>query len=145
MKKYSYVLYTISACLLFASCYLLSSCKKNEDTAQQKAMKLITGTWTSTNVTVDGVNKNDLFTGFTLTLSPAVFSSSNGDPVWPVSGTWNFTDGNATAFIRNDGVVVSVNALTETSLTLTLQWDKTTFGGGRTNSVSGQHVFEFSK
>ena len=147
MKKYTTSL-TISCamCLLIVSSILLSSCSESTpETAQNKALKLLTGTWHVTNVTIDGVTKNDLFTGFTLTFTPTSYSSSNGEPEWPTAGTWSFTDDTAQSIVRDDDTVVGITSLTDGNVTLTLPWDQIILGGGRTHSTSGDFVFEFSR
>ena len=50
-----------------------------------------------------------------------------------------------TAIKRDDGLVVTLQEVTDTSLKLALTWTKTTLGSGRIESVSGQHVFSFGK
>jgi hypothetical protein len=64
--------------------------------------------------------------------------------VWP-SGSWSFTDANATAFNRGDGISVQLTTLTETSLVMSLAWNKNTLGSGRVESIKGQHVFTMGK
>jgi hypothetical protein len=106
---------------------------------------LKSGTWKVSTVTVDGANELDMFTGMTLTFTSGNFTSTNADPVWPASGTWTLNAA-AKTFSRNDGLVVTVgDNISETTLKLTLNWDKTTYGGGRTSSVAGEHVFTFGK
>jgi hypothetical protein len=147
MKKHSYLIYMLTASLLISVSSLVSSCKDDEPGVVEKNKKLLTsGTWTISNVTVDGANENDLFTGFTLAFNnDGSFVTTNGTPVWSNSGAWQFSDGTGKTLTRDDDVVVSITTLTETALTLTLSWDKTTLGNGRTRSVSGAHIFEFSK
>lgn len=146
MKKYSHLVYPLTLLVLVGISSLLSSCKDEEPSEREKTETLLTsGTWTMSNVTVDGVNKNDLFTGFTLTVGKNTYTASNGTPVWSNSGTWQFVEGSASALVRDDQVVVSITSLTESALTLTLTWDKTTFGNGRSYSVSGEHTFEFTR
>jgi hypothetical protein len=63
--------------------------------------------------------------------------------VWPASGTWSFNDTSAKKFIRNDGLSISLDNLSSTSMQLTLIWTQTTTDG-RVQSVAGTHVFTFS-
>ncbi|GHN02107.1 hypothetical protein WSM22_35960 [Cytophagales bacterium WSM2-2] len=147
-RNYSSITYTICACLLLVGCLAISSCSKSSsETPSEKALKLLTGTWHISTVTVDGVDKTSQFAGFALTLVPGLYSTvaTVSNPVWSAAGTWSFTDNNATSITRDDNVVVNITSLTSTSLTLTLQWTKTTYGGGRTSSVSGTHVFTLNK
>lgn len=135
----------INAFILMFFILNVMSCKETAvDSKDTVSALLRSGKWKLNNVTVDGVNKNDLFTGLEITFTTANYSSLNGDPVWPISGTWIFTDDNATAITRIDDLIVTIQSLTASNLTLALNWKKTTLGGGRINSISGNHVFELS-
>lgn len=108
--------------------------------------KLLVGTnsktWKIQTVNVNGVDQTNTFTGMTIQFSKANYTTTNGGVVWP-SGSWSFTDDTATSFLRSDGITVSIVA-TETSLTLSMTWNKTTYGGGRVNSLAGPYVFKFN-
>lgn len=114
--------------------------KKDEVTAT-----LTKSAWVIKTVTVDGVDKTSIYPNIGLTFTSSAFTTTNGGPIWPTSGTWSFTTADATAIQRNDGLVVTIQEATATSLKLALSWTKTTLGGGRVESVSGQHVFNFGK
>lgn len=146
MKKYSLFIFALSAMTLVAGSLVFSSCKKDDESAKDKNLKiLVSGKWTMTDVFVDGVNRNDLFSGLTLTVSNNTYTTENGGPVWPASGTWTFVDKKANALLRNDGTLVSILTLTKTNLKLSLQWNDTTLGNGKKSSVKGEHIFEFSR
>ena len=146
MKKYSRTFTAFSTLILFASCFSFYFCKENEETTPNETLALLSsGTWHIVNVTVDGVNRNDLFTGFTLTFSPEAYTSTGGEPIWTPSGTWAFVNSTTSTITRDDGIVVTITSLTDTNLKLTLQWDQTTLGGGRIDSIRGEHAFEFNK
>ena len=113
--------------------------------AQKVTSQLTSGTWKINSVTVDGINKNDLFTNMTIVFTSSGFTTTNGGVVWPAIGTWSFVDPTAKAITRSDAVTVSLDAITDTSLTLSLTWTKTTLGGGRINSIAGKHVFVLKK
>jgi hypothetical protein len=51
----------------------------------------------------------------------------------------------ATMFRRDDGVTVNLAEVTDTSLRMSLTWNKTTFGGGRSGSIQGKHEFVMSR
>jgi hypothetical protein len=124
----------------------LSSCKDDEPSAKERNTKLITtGTWIASSVKIDGVNRNDLFTGFTLAFNTQNFTATNGGPVWGSNGTWSFTKADATEITRGDGVVIVVEELNANSLKFRLTWDQTTIENGREKSVAGIHSFEFAK
>src|SRR5689334_18243453 len=117
----------------------LSSCKGKDDPAPTAASKITdlldAGTWQIQAVSVDGVAHTDLFTNMKLTFTATGFTTVNGGPVWPSNGTWTFTDKDATAFTRSDGIVVTINQIDNSNLILSLTWTKTTLGG-RVNSIS---------
>ena len=94
---------------------------------------------------MDGADKTDIYGDLSLKFTSSVFTSTNGEALWPASGTWTFTTDDATAIKRDDGLVVTLQEVTDTSLKLALTWSKTTLGSGRIESVSGQHVFSFGK
>ena len=79
--------------------------------------QLTAGTWQMSSVTVDGVNQNALFTGLTLTFTATGYTAVNGDPVWPASGTWSFADADKKTIVRNDGVTVNLESISDNSLT----------------------------
>lgn len=116
------------------------------DTEEVRVRALLTAhQWKMQSVTVDGVNENDMFTGLTLQFTSTGFTAHNGEPVWPLSGTWTFTNEKAEDISRNDGVQVAINNADENQLILTLTWTETTLGSGREKSVEGEHVFTFVK
>lgn len=125
---------------------LLGSCDNEKTEAGPDVQALLTsGIWKMKTVTIDGVNKNDLFTNFTVSFTSTGFTASNGEPVWPASGTWTFTTADQNAIVRNDNIEVSVAEISANELTLKLMWSKTTLGSGRVASTQGNHVFIFGK
>lgn len=135
--------------LTFIACSGDDDPGNNEPSAQEAALKkLSAGTWNVSSVMVDNSNQTSLFNNLTIKFNENLsFSSSNGEPVWPSSGTFSFIDGATTTQVqRSDGVLFNIQELTDTSLKLSLQWNKTTIGkGGRNNSVNGQHIFTLNK
>lgn len=135
---------------------LLSSCKGGKDpepSVGDKAISnLIASPWKVVSVTVDGIDKTSLFTGFTITFTKSSantggYSTVNGGVLWPASGQWTIADMNtANSFQRSDGVEVQLAAeVTATSLKMSLASNKNTFGPGRIESIKGQHVFTMGK
>lgn len=137
--------YAISL-LLLAAILMTSGCKKKPDPKPRNSPMelLIAHPWDVVSVKVDGVDQTDLFTGLTVKFTAGGFTATNGDPVWPSSGTWLFGDEQATIINRGDGVDMQIGELTETALILKLYWDQATYGPGRVGSVEGEHVFSFS-
>ena len=148
MKKYSVLYALLSVFALVLAVTLLDSCKGDDDPSPaDKNKKIISsGTWKIGNVTVGGVDQTNLFTGFTLQFTSAgTYTSTNGSPVWSASGTWSFKDKTGIVVVRDDGKEVGVTTITDASLVLTMNWDKTTLGSGRLSSVAGEHVFTFTR
>ncbi|MEK6780419.1 MAG: hypothetical protein AABY93_01855 [Bacteroidota bacterium] len=110
---------------------------------EEVSAKLTSATWKMQTVTVDGIDKTSVYQDLSLKFSATSFTSANGGAVWPASGTWTFTTADATAIKRDDGLEVTLQEVTDTSLKLALTWSKTTLGPGRIESVSGQNVFSF--
>jgi len=109
------------------------------------ASLLKSGQWKVQTVTVNGTNQLSVYTGLTITFSDPTFTSTNGEPVWPASGTWTLNS-DGTIITRDDGLTVNVGEnISESSLTLSLAWSETTLGGGRSESVAGNHTFTFGK
>ena len=145
--KYFNIALSINIIILFASCIIISSCSESEnETQKDKTLRLLSsGTWHISQATFDNVDETDSFTGMYLTFSKGTYASSNGEPVWSASGLWSFTNDNAKAIVRDDDVEVTIQSISQTKLTITLQMDKTVLTGGRLHSVNGEYVFEFSR
>ena len=141
----------IATRIFFLSIALLicfSSCD-NDDTQLEadRVSQLLTtgGTWNMQSVTVSSTDQTALYSGLQISFTEAAYTSVNGGTIWPASGTWEFTNETATVIKRNDGVMIALNEVTEKKLVMSFTWDKTTLGSGRVNSISGQHVFTFTR
>ena len=147
MKPMKNILSVLSSLAAFAILISISSCGGGGggDTTPDMSALLKSGTWKVNTVTVNGANELDMFTGLTVNFGASSFTSTNGDPVWPSSGTWTLNAA-AKTISRGDGLVITVgNNISETALTLTLDWAQTTLGGGRIGSIEGEHIFTFGK
>ena len=97
----------ISVALLFAVIVAFDSCKgkggdpdPEPETEVQRVAKLLTsGQWTLKSLTIDGVAK-DSYAGLTITFTSSGFTATNGAPVWPANGAWQFNDDTAKALKR---------------------------------------------
>lgn len=122
----------------------LSSCGGDEASASEiMTKKLIAHPWNLSSATVDATDKTSTYSGLSITFAKAGFTASNGLPIWPATGTWEFTDNKAKSIIRNDDLEIEITEATNTTLKLTFTWNKTTFEPGRVKSVDGVHVFTF--
>ncbi|MBL7855392.1 MAG: DUF5004 domain-containing protein [Cyclobacteriaceae bacterium] len=113
-------------------------------TEEQRVTALLSGeSWEVNRVEVDGQDKSDLFADFSLQFKEdKTYTSTGITRVWARSGTWQFTDPiNPTVLLRDDGVEVTLETLSEQQLVLVLNWSTTTISGGRGSSVRGNHRF----
>ena len=114
-------------------------------TEPERVSELLQSTqWKLSSIKVDDVSKN-LFANMTITFTANGFTTTNGAPVWPASGTWTFSGSDAKTMTLGDQTTVAIESITETNLTLSLTWTKNTVGPGRVASVAGKHVFVFGK
>lgn len=138
--------YSRVACLaIIVISLLITACggsdKENEKDRTNRLLK--STTWNLSRVTVDGVDKTSDYAGMTLKISEGSYTSTNGEPVWPTSGVWKLVDSKTAE--RDGSETVRMDVLSETTLTLSLDWQKTTFGPGRISSIQGAYSFEFIK
>ncbi|WKK86375.2 hypothetical protein QYS48_05265 [Marivirga arenosa] len=93
---------------------LLMACNSEEpltpiEEAQQELLEAIQGTWTANEVRKDGTLITD-FEDFTLTISDKSYTTTNGSPVWPGSGSFDFSSVETeNEFIRQDGRLFTVS------------------------------------
>ncbi|MCH6200757.1 hypothetical protein MMU07_14320 [Aquiflexum sp. LQ15W] len=143
-------IYSLVFSMMLVLTLALSGCGDEVETPQPSAQdiareKLTSATWKLTKVTVDGVDQTNVYKDLTLTFSNTAYSSTNGKVIWPSSGSWTFDNDQATAIKRNDGLEISIQNLTNSSLRMGLDWESTSIGTGRVLAVGGKHVFEFGK
>lgn len=145
------VLIVIRLCLLLGLAAVGMGCSSDKDPVSPSISKqdevkarLVAVTWKIKSVSVDGVDHTDLFQNLAVKFTSSGFNATNGGPVWPTTGTWAFTNTDANSITRNDGLVVTIQELTQVNLKVSFLWTKTTLGPGREESVSGMNVFSFT-
>lgn len=141
----------ISICLVMINTLLIASCgggdpapaspKTPEDEVRDL---LVAHPWKLMSATVDGIDKTAVYDGLTITFTSISYHSTNGGPIWPSTGSWSFSNNDASAIKRDDGLVVQV-LVSESTLKLTFTWSKMTLGGGRVSSLNGQHILHLIK
>lgn len=138
-------IYTAIVLLLAVLLLTLAGCDKgNDPTAEEAALKkLKSKTWQLKSVTVDGVDRSQDYAGMSIIFSDHAITAVKGGVVWRSQDTWQFTNAQATAFIRGDGVTAELITLTSASLVVRLSWNETTYGPGRVRSVAGEYIFSF--
>ena len=130
-----------------------SSCKKVivdpiiELTPAEITTALLKGSaWTMAAVKVDDVVL-DLYKGLTVSFTEdGKYSSANGGKIWPASGTWKFKNDEAKAMIREDGLEITIDAITDKAMTISFtQAGGTVFEPGRNQAVGGKHVLTMGR
>lgn len=132
--------------MIFAGILMTVSSCKDDPTAEEIFLKKIALAWksSSTGVQFDGKDVNGVFKNFTITFTESKTYTTTADnaPVWPGSGKFTLKASAApTGFslLRDDGVEVTVDQLTETKLVLKFPYVGKT---SRVKSVSGGFVFD---
>lgn len=144
MKNFSIAAFSVAIIVMLL---LIQSCKEVDPTPKatdQVSELLKANTWKMQSVLVDGVDKTSVYAGLTLSFTATNYTSTKGGAVWPATGTWSFADDTGKLINRNDGVLITVEEINATKLSLKLNWAKTILGG-RTTSVAGNHTFVFGK
>jgi hypothetical protein len=121
-------------CVVFAGCKDKDSLSPKETVSKQ----LSSGTWKVKSVLIDQADATSKFTGMTLNFTSSSFTSTNADPVWPATGTYEFTNETGSTFQRNDKLLVGVFIINDNALVLGITYSNTP-------DTPGQHIFTFSK
>ena len=142
-----------------------SSCDKGlaglEKTPNQIMLELLQAqTWELTELTVDDI-PSTRYPGMTLEFGVGTYKAQGGIPVWPDTGTWEFLGDDGKTLVRDDGLVVTVEAANivgaiivptnpfweqvVANVILSFYWENTTFEGGRAAGQKGQHVMKFKR
>ena len=86
------------------------------------------GTWAATEVRKENTVISD-FADFSLTIDEKSYSTENGSPVWPSSGTFDFeTAETENEFLRQDGRLFTASVNNGT-LTITIVYQEETARG----------------
>lgn len=102
--------------------------------------------WNVSAVTVDDLDFSSTYSGLNLSFAEGTYTSSNGGGIFSSAGTWVFASSAAEQLILDGDLEVDVLEISETSLVIGLVSTETSLGtGGRSESVSGTHVFTFTK
>lgn len=136
---------------------LFANCKKDrvepQVTEEERVTNLLTAggsSWTpmpTNGILLDGVDvSEELFDGFTIQFSTNQITTTGSTPVWLRQDTWQFKSGSTSIIIRGqDSKEVTIESVSETELRLTLDWEQTTYEGGRANSLPGRYQFVMNK
>ncbi len=146
MIKHTY-LPILSILLLASALSGLSSCDDTPPKTQQEVVteQLTAGTWRLETITIEGEDGAQLFKDFGLTFTADGYTSTGTTPVWKRSGTWTFLNEEATRINRDNELDIDIVSIDETTLKLSLTWNRETFEGGRTKSLRGRHEFTLKR
>ncbi|QSE97437.1 hypothetical protein [Fulvivirga lutea] len=150
MKRYIKLILTISVVALIG---LLSGCDDDDssdpvnNTEVERVFNLLSASgWNVSEVLVDDLDFSSTYAGLSLTFQEGTYNSVNGGAIFQSSGTWNFTSTSATQILLDGDLEMDVLEISENTLVVGLTWNQNTLGtGGRTASVSGNHVFTFTR
>ncbi|SMG48456.1 hypothetical protein SAMN05661096_03469 [Marivirga sericea] len=113
--------------IIIASCKGKDDPKPDEDT-QAAIIEALQGTWTASEVRKDQTVISD-FADFSITLSDKNYTTQNGSPVWPESGSYDFeTAETEDEFLRQDGRLFTAN-VNNGSLTVVIIYEEETGRG----------------
>ncbi len=135
------VFFAIATILFFQNCS-----KESVNPIEENTNKLRAKTqWTvsSVNVPINSATLSSDWANFTVSFTETNMTTSgfptDAQAVWP-SGTYEMsTDG--TIATRQDGVVMTLNPLTETNFTASFSVDEGVVLGGRLAALDGEYIF----
>jgi len=152
MKNKQLIVKTHLTAMVFFLCLFLViySCKDPveppvvDPPETERIGKLLQGSgtpWGIQSVKVDDVVL-DLYKNLNVSFTAdGKYTSTNGGKVWPASGTWQFKNDEAKAIIREDGLEITIDDITEKGLTISFtRAGGTEFEDGRNKAVGGRHV-----
>ena len=148
MKQLSNLL----AALVFASLVIFMSCGggggDDGPTIVEEKTELLSKEWTvnASEVTYDGGTEGD-WSGFKLTFTANGSYDTDGVPsgyedVWPSSGSWEFTDDNASD-IQRDGEIIMEYTVAEDGSSLSLEFEVPDPSGKTSGLYDALWVFKF--
>lgn len=115
-------------------------------TEQERVTSLLTsGEWELQTAMVDGANQLATYGNIRITFTASTYNTIGGGVLWASMGTWTFTDDTAKQIERDDGLIITLSEISNSKLVMNFLWSKRTLGPGRSESVSGSHVFTFVK
>ncbi|WMN10675.1 hypothetical protein QYS49_35635 [Marivirga salinae] len=96
--------------------------------AQQDLVESLQGTWTAQEVRKENTVISD-FNDFSLIITDKSYSTENGSPVWPSSGTFDFENiETENEFVRQDGRLFTAS-INNSNLTITIVYQEETARG----------------
>lgn len=122
---------------------VFTSCKKDDPDPLAQRINELTASWKLGSVKNDNTDVTSQYTGFTLSVTGNNYATTKGGNPWPESGSYEIKKDDLSKIIRSDGVVVTIDELTGSTLVLSFTYSSLT--GGRTKGVTGNFTFSLIK
>lgn len=138
----------VTMAFLLAITFSVISCSEEDDkkTKEESFLSTLSGTWQTDAVALDNEDVTEEFNDMTITFKEdQTFTVQNPvGNIWGSAGTFTFEEGSGDNFnlLRDDGVLVTVSQLTETTLVFFMQFDS---APGRTRGLAGEYIFEMKR
>ncbi|WKK81857.1 hypothetical protein [Marivirga arenosa] len=105
---FKYISLMMMAAIMMFSCNPDDASEIDEETANA-VIEALQGTWTASEIRKDQAVISD-FENFSITITDKSYSTENGSPVWPQSGTFEVQNTEVEdEFIREDGRLFTAN------------------------------------
>jgi hypothetical protein len=134
-----------------AASLVLTSCGGSDeeviDPKIEVAGKLKAHEWKLSSVSVGGIDKTEIYEGMTINFATSGYTAASSNPIFLPSGSWS-VESETKLKITPAGEEpreLTIIEITDSSLKISVEWDETTMGGGRPESLEGNHIFHFIK
>lgn len=128
---------------LFCLAAVFNSCKKDDPDPLAQRINELTASWKLGSVKNDNADVTSQYTGFTLSVSGNNYITTKGGNPWPESGSYEIRKDDLSKIIRSDGVTITIDEITTSTLVLSFNYSNLT--GGRTKGVTGNFTFSLIK
>lgn len=136
----------VSVFMLTWAVLFAAGCGSDPEPETTRVRNILTaGEWSVNNVSVNSTDQTDVYKNLKVTFTPTGYTSSGGAPLWPASGQWSFSDDTGRKISRSDNIELTITEITDKQLTFTMPYSSTTFGPGRSASISGNHIIKMTR
>lgn len=126
---------------------LFTSCQNDDPaplTEEEQTLQNLARTWSLTDASADGTDVAEWFDGLRVSFTEdKSYTVENAvPPIWVSSGSFELVKSGTTYTIkRSDGVDLTISALSETAVTITMNHEAPT--SARVDGISGSFTFTF--
>lgn len=113
-------------------------------TEEEERVKMLAKTWSLNSASVDGRNVEDWFSGLKVSFTESKsFTVENAvPPIWVSSGSFELVkSGSAYIIKRSDGIDLTISTLSDSNVTITMNYE--TSASSRMAGISGSFTFTF--